>query len=56
MTDTQKILKDLANAKAVFQLRAIAAAMCITEVECPVCGDSHPNDSIPFTCESGDGQ
>lgn len=53
------LLKDLARTKATFQLRAITAAMGIEptqEVECRVCGDSHEQDAVPFTCETGDGQ
>lgn len=62
-----ELLKDLARAKAVFQLRAITAAMGIERCEhcekthddgaifCDVCGDHHEPDSVPLTCQTGDG-
>lgn len=57
----QQLLTDLAKAKAVFQLRAIQFAMGInpsnsTPLEqCPICGDHHAADAVPFPCETGDG-
>lgn len=64
---TNQLLKDLARAKAAFQLRAIQAAMGIPHcshcdeehddraVFCDICGDHHEPGEVPFTCESGDG-
>lgn len=61
------LLKDLARAKAVFQLRAITAAMGIErcdhcqethddgEVFCDICGDHHEPGAVPFICQTGDG-
>jgi hypothetical protein len=63
------LLKDLARAKAAFQLRAIQAAMGINPahcdhcqeahedgaVFCDICGDHHEPDRVPLACETGDG-
>lgn len=55
MTSTQQTLNDLARVKALFQLRAITAAMGIEPEQCNVCGDYHEPGEVPFTCETGDG-
>ena len=59
MTNTQQILKDLAKAKAVFQLRAIVAAMGIEPdsdaIQCSTCGDHH-DGAVPYSCQTGDGE
>lgn len=55
MTNTQQILNDLARVKALFQLRAITAAMGIEPEQCQTCGDHHEPDDVPFTCATGDG-
>lgn len=49
------LLKDLALAKVTFQLRGILFAMKHEEIHCGICGEYHHVDSIPFTCETGDG-
>jgi len=51
----QSLLNDLAKAKTIFQLRSILTVMEVPEVHCGICGDYHPADAIPFTCETGDG-
>lgn len=38
----QELLKDLSRAKAIFQTRAIMAAMDVPN-KCPVCGQAWPN-------------
>ncbi len=55
---TQALLKDLARAKAVFQLRAIVTVTGMEEnlEQCGTCGDYHEPGEVPFTCETGDGQ
>ncbi len=64
---TQQALSDLARAKAVFQLRAITAAMRMEHCQhcdephddgavfCEICGEHHKPDGVPFGCETGDG-
>lgn len=27
----------------------------VFEIGCPVCGESHRSDEVPFQCETGDG-
>ncbi|OJW21196.1 MAG: hypothetical protein BGO49_24595 [Planctomycetales bacterium 71-10] len=59
MTTSQKTLEDLARIKALFQLRAITAAMEIPapeSVDCPTCCDHHDPDAIPLPCQTGDGE
>ncbi len=55
MSDTQALLNDLAKVRAIFQLRSIMFAMEQEEIHCGICGEYHRTDSIPFTCETGDG-
>ncbi len=58
MSNNQQLLKDLAKAKAMFQMRSILAVMEVPpeEVQCGVCGDHHEPGEVPFTCETGDGE
>jgi hypothetical protein len=28
----------------------------VFEIQCKVCGETHPSDNIPFNCETGDGE
>lgn len=56
MTDTQKTLSNLARVKALFQMRAITAAMGIpAPADCQTCGDHHEPDAVPLPCQTGDG-
>lgn len=56
------LLTDLTRAKALFQQRAILAAMGVKPddesvelPQCDICGDHHEEGEIPRECETGDG-
>ena len=55
---TETLLKDLARAKAMFQLRAVTTALAIEPEpeQCGTCGDHHEPGAVPFTCQTGDGE
>ncbi|WP_020476221.1 hypothetical protein [Zavarzinella formosa] len=56
---TNNLLSDLSKAKAIFQQRAVLAALGVNQSDvleqCGVCGDHHEGD-VPFTCANGDGE
>lgn len=55
--DNTQIIVGLAKARALFQQRAIIAAMGMKhpEKQCAVCGNYHAGE-VPFACETGDGE
>lgn len=66
----ESLIAELTRAKALFQARAICAAMGIPpgvaslnqsnstplEVQCNICGDYHESDAVPYACQTGDSQ
>jgi predicted Zn-ribbon and HTH transcriptional regulator len=50
---TKDLLTDLAKAKAIFQRRAVLAALGVEPEQCETCGDSDCQGGLP--CQTGDG-
>ncbi len=53
---SKELIVELTKVKALFQQRAIIAAMGMEhpQDQCATCGDYHAGE-VPFTCETGDG-